>query len=51
MSGEGMSLSCFNAYDIRGRLAVGLDEAIFHRIGRGFARAPEARRVGWPRPR
>lgn len=40
-----MSLSCFKAYDIRGRLGVDLDEGIAHRIGRGFARALGARRV------
>jgi phosphomannomutase len=40
-----MSLTCFKAYDIRGRLGVDLDEGIAHRIGRGFARALGARRV------
>lgn len=40
-----MSLTCFKAYDIRGRLGVDLDERIVHRIGRGFARALAARRV------
>ncbi len=40
-----MSLSCFKAYDIRGRLGVDLDEGIAYRIGRGFARALDARRV------
>jgi phosphomannomutase len=40
-----MSLTCFKAYDIRGRLGIDLDEAIAARIGRGFARALEARRV------
>ncbi len=40
-----MSLTCFKAYDIRGRLGVDLDEEIAFRIGRGFARALEARRV------
>lgn len=38
-------LSCFKAYDIRGRLGVDLDAAIAYRIGRGFARAFGARRV------
>ena len=40
-----MPLTCFKAYDIRGRLGVDLDEVIAYRIGRGFARALEARRV------
>jgi phosphomannomutase len=40
-----MSLTCFKAYDIRGRLGVDLDEGIAYRIGRGFARALGARRV------
>lgn len=40
-----MTLTCFKAYDIRGRLGVDLDEAIAYRIGRGFARALGARRV------
>jgi phosphomannomutase len=40
-----MSLTCFKAYDIRGRLGVDLDEAIATRIGRGFARALGAKRV------
>ena len=40
-----MSLTCFKAYDIRGRLGVDLDDGIAHRIGRGFARALGARRV------
>jgi phosphomannomutase len=40
-----MSLSCFNAYDIRGRLGIDLDPGIAYRIGRGFARALNAKRV------
>ena len=40
-----MSLSCFKAYDIRGRLGVDLDAGIAYRIGRGFARALGASRV------
>lgn len=39
------ALSCFKAYDIRGRLGENLDAAIAYRIGRGFARALAARRV------
>lgn len=39
------TLTCFKAYDIRGRLGLDLDEGIAHRIGRGFARALDARRV------
>lgn len=39
------SLTCFKAYDVRGRLGVDLDEAIAYRIGRGFARALNARKI------
>lgn len=39
------SLTCFKAYDVRGRLGVDLDEGIAARIGRGFARALGAKRV------
>lgn len=39
------ALTCFKAYDIRGRLGVDLDEGVARRIGRGFARALGARRV------
>jgi len=42
---QGMSLTCFKAYDIRGRLGIDLDDAIAYRIGRGFARALGAKRV------
>jgi len=38
-------LSCFKAYDIRGRLGEDLDEDIARRIGRAFAHVLEARRV------
>jgi len=40
-----MTLTCFKAYDIRGRLGVDLDEGIARRIGRGFAQALPARKV------
>lgn len=40
-----MTLTCFKTYDIRGRLGVDLDEEIAMRIGRGFARTLNARRV------
>lgn len=40
-----MTLTCFTAYDIRGRLGTNLDEGIAYRIGRGFARALSARSV------
>ncbi|MFN4100644.1 MAG: phosphomannomutase, partial [Pararhodobacter sp.] len=40
-----MTLTCFKAYDIRGRLGIDLDEAIAYRIGRGFARALGAKKV------
>lgn len=39
------SLTCFKAYDVRGRIGTELDAAIARRIGRGFARALSARRV------
>jgi phosphomannomutase len=39
------ALSCFKAYDIRGRLGIDLDEAITARIGRAFSQALRARRV------
>ncbi len=38
-------LSCFKTYDIRGRLGDELDAGIAYRIGRGFARVLDARRV------
>jgi len=38
-------LTCFKAYDVRGKLGVDLDEGIAARIARGFARALSARRV------
>ncbi len=38
-------LTCFKAYDIRGRLGVDLDAAIATRIGRAFAEVLGARRV------
>lgn len=40
-----MTLTCFKAYDVRGRLGIDLDEGIAHRIGRGFARALGTGRV------
>lgn len=39
------SLSCFKAYDIRGRLGQDLDEPIARQIGNAFAAALGARRV------
>jgi phosphomannomutase len=39
------ALTCFKAYDIRGRLGSELDEGIARRIGRGFARALDAQAV------
>ncbi|MDP3341047.1 phosphomannomutase [Frigidibacter sp.] len=38
-------LTCFKAYDVRGRLGVDLDENIARRIGRAFAEVLGARRV------
>ncbi|MBI1171825.1 phosphomannomutase [bacterium] len=40
-----MNLTCFKAYDIRGRLGVDLDEDVAYRVGRAFARALQAGRV------
>ena len=40
-----MRLTAFKAYDIRGKLGVDLDAGIATRIGRGFARALDAKRV------
>lgn len=40
-----MTLTCFKAYDIRGRLGVDLDEGIAYRVGRAFARALGAQTV------
>jgi len=39
------ALTCFKAYDIRGRLGVDLDEDIAYRIGRAFAQALGAKTV------
>lgn len=39
------SLTCFKAYDIRGRLGIELDENIAYRIGAAFAVALEAKTV------
>tara|TARA_R110002012_G_scaffold139475_1_gene296831 strand:+ start:1481 stop:2848 length:1368 start_codon:yes stop_codon:yes gene_type:complete len=38
-------LTCFKAYDIRGRLGIDLDENIAYRIGAAFAIAPNAKTV------
>lgn len=38
-------LTCFKAYDVRGRLGVDLDEGIAYRIARGFAQAMGASKV------
>ncbi|MCZ8151685.1 MAG: phosphomannomutase [Rhodobacteraceae bacterium] len=39
------SLTCFKAYDIRGRLGIDLDESIARRIGRAYGESLGARRV------
>lgn len=39
------SLSCFKAYDVRGRLGDELDEDVAYRIGRAYAQYLNARRV------
>ncbi|AUH65341.1 phosphohexomutase domain-containing protein [Paracoccus zhejiangensis] len=38
-------ITCFKAYDMRGRLGVDLDADIAWRVGRAFAQGREARRV------
>jgi phosphomannomutase len=38
-------LTCFKAYDIRGKLGVELDEDIAYRIGRAYAQHQNAKRV------
>jgi phosphomannomutase len=38
-------LTCFKAYDIRGRLGIDLDENVTYRIGSAFAVTLEAKRV------
>ena len=38
-------LSCFKAYDIRGKLGDELNEDIAYRIGRGYAQFLNAKRV------
>ncbi len=40
-----ITLTCFTAYDIRGRLGSDIDEDIVRRIGRAFAQVLDARRV------
>ena len=40
-----MNLSCFKAYDIRGKLGSELNEDIARRIGRAFGEHLRARRV------
>ncbi|MFA8444025.1 phosphomannomutase [Yoonia sp.] len=39
------NLTCFKAYDIRGRLGIDLDEDIAYRIGRAFAKVLDAKTV------
>ena len=38
-------LTCFKAYDIRGKLGAELNEDIARRVGRAFVAALDARRV------
>jgi len=40
-----MALSCFKAYDIRGKLGVELNEDVAYRIGRAFVQHLDAKRV------
>uniref|UniRef100_UPI00356981A5 phosphomannomutase n=1 Tax=Phaeovulum sp. TaxID=2934796 RepID=UPI00356981A5 len=42
---DAKALSCFTAYDVRGRLGAELNAAIAHRIGHAFAEVLGARRV------
>jgi len=42
---EAMEISCFKAYDIRGRLPDELNEDIAYRIGRGYAQFLKPKRV------
>ena len=39
------TITCFKAYDLRGRLGDELDEDVAWRVGRAFAARPGARRV------
>lgn len=45
MTPPNFPLTCFKAYDVRGRLGADLDEAIAARIGQAFAQVLGARRV------
>ena len=45
MSTRATDLTCFKAYDIRGRLGEDLNGGIAERVGRAFASALGARRV------
>ena len=38
-------ITCFKAYDLRGRLGEDLDEDVAWRVGRAFAARPGTRRV------
>ena len=40
-----MKITCFKAYDIRGKLIEQLDEKIAYRIGRAFAEYMQAQTV------
>ncbi len=40
-----MKITCFKAYDIRGKLIEQLDEAVAYRIGRAFAESMQAKTV------
>ena len=39
------ALTCFKAYDIRGRLGAELNEDIAYRIGRAYAQVLAAKRI------
>lgn len=42
-----MTLTCFKAYDIRGKLGAELNEDIAYRIGRAYAQFLNAKKCHW----
>lgn len=40
-----MQLTCFKAYDVRGKLGEELNEEVVYRIGRAFAQHLQAKRI------
>ena len=39
------SINCFKSYDVRGKLGQELNESIAYKIGNGFARYLDAKRI------